>query len=109
MSAQNGNKSGRKKIVATYEYTDPTGHPAFEVVRFAPKDFRVRHKNEKGQVVWQRPKILWPYRAHEVSQATSNDIVWIVEGEKDVETMRGLKFIATCNPFGQGAGKWKTD
>ena len=46
-----------------------------------------------------------PYRLHEV--VGKNDLVFIVEGEKDVETLRGLGFTATTNPF--GAGKWASD
>src|ERR1700685_1904044 len=34
-------------------------------------------------------------------------MVVIVEGEKDVLTLVGLGFVATCNPM--GAGKWREE
>src|SRR5437867_4150238 len=33
--------------------------------------------------------------------------IWIPEGEKDVEALRALGKVATCNPF--GAGKWRPE
>jgi putative DNA primase/helicase len=37
--------------------------------------------------------------------ATPSETIYIVEGEKDVETLRALGLVATCNPG--GAGKWQ--
>jgi hypothetical protein len=45
-----------------------------------------------------------PYRLPEILAADTSE-VWVVEGEKDVETLRQIKgTVATCNPG--GAGKW---
>ena len=44
------------------------------------------------------------YRLREVIEAEE---VFIVEGEKDVETLRAWGFVATCNPG--GAGKWRDE
>ena len=43
-----------------------------------------------------------PYRLPELLASPAS--VWIVEGEKDVETLRAIGQVATCNPG--GAGKW---
>ena len=43
-----------------------------------------------------------PYRLPELLGHPAS--VWIVEGEKDVETLRSIRQTATCNPG--GAGKW---
>jgi hypothetical protein len=39
-----------EKIVATYDYVDEVGTPLFEVVRFAPKDFRQRRPNGERNI-----------------------------------------------------------
>ena len=93
--------AGRGKIVAEYSYFDEFNRFLFQVVRYEPKGFAQRRKEGKA-TVWNLQgvrRVL--YRLPEVLKAP---VVWIVEGEKDVETMRSLGFTATCNPG--GAGKW---
>ena len=102
---------GRKPftIIDTYDYTDESGALLFQVVRSAPKDFRQRRPNGKGGWTWSLGKtrrVL--YRLPEVRDAVAGGrIVLIVEGEKDVNTLRELGFAATCNPG--GANKWRTE
>jgi hypothetical protein len=48
-----------------------------------------------------------PYRLPELLDAPAGAPVWICEGEKCVEAVRGLGLIATCNPG--GAEKWKSE
>jgi hypothetical protein len=91
-----------KKITVTYDYTDETGALLFQVVRFEPKDFRQRRPDGQGGWVWNLDgvrRVL--YRLPELLQART---VLVVEGEKDVDTARTLRFVATCNVG--GAGKW---
>ena len=45
------------------------------------------------------------YRLPELIKADPDQPVFIVEGEKDVDRLRSLGLISTCNP--EGAGKWK--
>lgn len=42
------------------------------------------------------------YRLPELLAANPDHPVFLVEGEKDVETLRGLGFVATCTPNGSG-------
>ncbi len=92
-----------RKIVATYDYTDSQGNLIFQTVRYEPKDFRQRRPDGKGEWVYNLQGVnTVPYRLQTVIEPSD---VLIVEGEKDVETLRGLGFVATCNPM--GAGKWK--
>ena len=44
------------------------------------------------------------YKLPEIVKAKS---IFVVEGEKDVETSRKLVFAATCNPH--GAGTWRPE
>ena len=44
------------------------------------------------------------YRLPDILAAAEASTVYVVEGERDVETLRAMGHIATCNPA--GAGKW---
>lgn len=102
--AANG-KPAPRKIVATYDYRDESGTLLFQSVRYDPKDFRQRRPLGAGQYEWSITgcrKV--PYRLPELKAAPQDCQVFIVEGEKDVDALRALGFVATCNPM--GAGKW---
>lgn len=95
-------ESPGQKIVACYVYLDANGNYAYEVVRYLPKTFRQRHKNEAGEFIWGMDgveRVL--YRLPEVLAAKE---VWITEGEKDANNIAALGLCATCNVG--GAGKW---
>ena len=93
-----------KSIIATYDYTDASGTVVGQVVRFHPKDFRQRKPDGKGGWVWNMAGVKLPlYRNADLLSAVK---VIIVEGEKDVDSLRALGFVATTNAG--GAGKWKS-
>jgi len=93
------------RIVSTYDYTDENGQLLFQVLRYEPKGFKQRRPSGKGGWTWNLGGVCRVlYRLHEVLRASN---VLIVEGEKDVETARGLSLVATCNPG--GAGKWREE
>jgi len=100
--------NGHRKIVATYDYTDADGELLYQVVRYAPKDFRQRRPNGSGgwlNQVGDVRRVL--YRLPELRDADPKKSVFVVEGEKDVETLRAAGFAATCNVG--GAGKWRPE
>lgn len=92
-------------IVATYDYFDERRQFVCQVVRFEPKAFRQRTLCG-DQWIWSihglRPPL---YRLPELLAAPVDEWVFLVEGEKDVEALRQIGLVATCNI--QGAGKWK--
>jgi putative DNA primase/helicase len=57
------------------------------------------------------------YRAPELIAAPPESVVYIVEGEKDVDAAYALGVVATCNPDGgskkqsgnRNTGKWKQE
>jgi putative DNA primase/helicase len=102
----NGNgKAAMGKIVATYPYTDAAGTLLYEVVRFEPKDFRQRRPDGSGGWIWKMegvPRVL--YHLPELVAADPATPIFIVEGEKDVDNLRAVGCLATCNSG--GAGKW---
>jgi hypothetical protein len=89
-----------KRIVATYDYTDAAGELLYQIVRFAPKDFRQRRPDGRGGWIWKKHPDQVLYHLPEVLEAP---IVFVVEGEKDVETLREWGFVATTNAGGAKA------
>jgi hypothetical protein len=95
----------KKRIVATYDYTDEQGNLLFQSIRYEPKGFTQRKPNGNGGFDYSlngTRRVL--YRLPEVLQA---EMVFIVEGEKDVENIRKEGYTATCNPA--GALKWRDE
>lgn len=95
-----------REIVATYDYTEEAGNLLFQCIRYADKHFSQRRPNGQEGWIWNLNgvrRVL--YHLPEVIKA---DTVYIVEGEKDVENLRALGLIATCNPMGTASG-WKEE
>jgi len=94
----------RKKIIATYDYTDTDDKLHYQKVRYEPKDFRLRRPDGKCGWVYNlkgvKPVL---YNLPEMSKAKS---VLLVEGEKDVETARKLGLVATTSG---GTGSWRLE
>jgi putative DNA primase/helicase len=91
--------SGRR-IVATYDYCDEDGKLLYQVVRYQPKDFKQRRPDGRGGWLQQRGPRQVLYRLPEVLEAP---IIFVAEGEKDVETLRSHGFAATTNAGGADA------
>lgn len=87
-------------IVQTYDYTDPTGKLLYQVLRYEPKSFKQRYPDGNGGWVWRKNKHQVLYRLPEVLEAP---IVFLVEGERDVETLRSCGFVATTDAGGAQA------
>jgi len=93
----------QRQITATYDYCDADGKLLFQVARFDPKDFRQRRPDGQGDWIWNvRGVQLVPYRLPAVLKL---EIIYIVEGEKDVQSLENIGIIATTNAG--GAGKWR--
>lgn len=99
------------KISRVYPYADENGVLLYEKVRYEPKDFRVRRPNPEAGgdpwiwnlkdtrlVVYKLPEILFETRQNPERR------VFLLDGEKDVETVWGLGCLATCPP--QGGESW---
>lgn len=95
-----------KRVVANYSYKDAQGVERYQVVRYAPKEFRQRRSDGTAfGWTWNMqgvPRIL--YRIPEILAADSSQWVFVVEGEKDVDNLTAAGFVATCSSG--GAGKW---
>ena len=102
------------EIVATYDYVDQMGRLVYQVCRIQKpnpakpsgydKTFRQRQPDGKGGWIWKMDGVtLVLYRLNEIANP-KNEFPWIVEGEKDVETLRAIGMTATTNAG--GAKKW---
>jgi hypothetical protein len=87
----------RPRIVATYDYTDEGGILLYQVCRTESKDFPQRYPDDRGSWIWKKHPRQVLYHLPEVLEAP---IVFVVEGEKDVETLRQHGFVATTNAGG---------
>ncbi len=99
----------KRRIETTYDYRDEDGKLLFQVVRFDPKDFRQRRTDGTGGWKWStKGTRMVPYRLPELLAAiAAGETVYIAEGEKAVEALRGAGLAATCSP--RGAGKWREE
>lgn len=87
----------KNRVVAEYIYCDENNNPVYKVIRFSPKkSFAYKSLKENGKWVYGAKdikKIL--YRLPELINSNINKPILFVEGEKDVENLRKLGFIAT--------------
>jgi RecA-family ATPase len=95
-------------IKAIFDYTDESGALLFQALRYEPvgrpKEFRQR--TGPDQEIWSLKGVrIVPFMLPELMEDVSNErTIFIVEGEKDVLTLRKHNVPATCNPM--GAGNW---
>lgn len=102
-----GSRSQRR-IAAAYDYRDAAGKLSYQVVRYEPKGFAARRPDGQGGWIWNLQgveRVL--YRLPELLAADPDEPVLVPEGEKDVDRLRAVGFIATTNPG--GAGKWRPE
>ena len=104
------------EIDQTYDYRDEQGALLFQAVRkklvnplecpdAKSKSFTQRVPNGNGWSYSLKDVRRVLYRLPELVDAGVTATVFIAEGEKDVERLRALGLVATCNPM--GAGKWR--
>ncbi|MBM4188243.1 MAG: hypothetical protein FJ206_13145 [Gemmatimonadetes bacterium] len=106
-------RAGRPELLATYEYRTAEGQPAFEVRKFLDvasgggrtKTFRPFLPGRDRPGLDGHPLVL--YRLPELLQRPEGAVVFVVEGEKDVDRLVDQGLTATTNPF--GAEKWRPE
>ena len=98
-SLSNGNGSDSSHANVTYNYCDENGKVLYQKIRAFSKKFW-QQTPDGGKLNGVRRV---PYRLTELIK--SETTVYIVEGEKDADTLAKHGLVATCND--SGAGKWK--
>ena len=97
-------------LIATYDYRDALGELLFQKQRFVDENGKktFRQRKPDGEGGWSysltdTPRVL--YRLPQVANAINNGgTVWVVEGEKDADTLVEAGYEATTMP--NGAGTW---
>ncbi len=87
-NARASTKNVKPEVVSTYDYRDDQGELLYQVVRYDPKDFRQRRPKPLGGWDWSVSgvrRVL--YRLPELLSAALTAIIFVVEGEKDVENL----------------------
>ncbi|MFN3562716.1 MAG: DUF927 domain-containing protein [Chloroherpetonaceae bacterium] len=94
-----------KKEVCSYVYVDENDNVLYERVRYIPKSFAYRRKVD-GEYVYNMQGVKHVlYRLPDVIHSNlKNQMIFFVEGEKDVETLRALGLTATTT--GDANAKW---
>lgn len=99
------------EFVAKYKYVDADGTLLFEKLRYidkasGKKEFRQRKPDGNGGWEYKlgdTPRVL--YNLPAILKAKENsDPIWVVEGEKDADTLIKMGICATTMP--NGAGTW---
>lgn len=88
-----------------YYYQNEAGDNIYRIVKTPSKKYIAEHPHPNGN--WVKglgDACPVPYRLPQLLHA-AEDTVFIVEGEKDCDSLAGLGLVATTNPF--GAGKWQ--
>ncbi len=104
------NGSAKPRIVAEYDYRDEAGNVLFQSVRLEPgpkgkkKSFFQRRPGPNGDWINDLKGVrVVPYRLPELLAEPTRP-VFVVEGEKDVESLARIGVLATTNAG--GAGNW---
>lgn len=87
--AEFGMESESKKEVARYAYVDEIGETLYNIIRYEPKAFIADRKMDGI------PRV--PYH---LDYFVDHEQVWLVEGEKDADTLLSLGLLGTTMPFG---------
>jgi len=84
-------------------YVDERGRPLHRTIRTPAKAFPQEHIEGGVWITGRGPRLVL-YHLDELVKRKS-EMVCIAEGEKDVDRLRSIGYLATCNPL--GAGKWR--
>ena len=92
-------KQKRGTFERAYDYTDETGEVLYQVVRYRdPKSFSQRRPDGSGDWNWGLGSVrMVPYR---LPALIASPFAFVVEGEKDADSLTALGLVATCNSGG---------
>ncbi len=90
---------GGRRCIAKYDYIDEHGRLLYQKLRFEPKTFSLRQPTPQGD--WY-PMLSPGLRrvVYHLDEIQGQPVVFIPEGEKDVDRLRSIGLIATCNDSG---------
>lgn len=95
------------ELIARYNYTDENGCFLFQKTRWKTangKTFTWSHQDQGGN--WKKGRGGHEPVLYNLSETVRADTVYLVEGEKDVETLKASQLVATSPPDG-AASDWQ--
>ena len=102
--------ASKPKFVESYDYLDENGVLLFQKMRYVEEDGRktFRQRKPDGNGGWEYslgdvPRVLYNLPAV-IKAKQDGHPIWVVEGEKDANTLIEMGIIATTMP--NGAGSW---
>lgn len=96
-------KAPTGRIKEIYDYCDEMGNLLYQVVRYEPKSFKQRRPDGKGGWIWNMDgvrRVL--YCLPGLLASPKDTVVYVPEGERDVNAVQSLGLVSTCNPGGAG-------
>ena len=98
---EHGPAEANPNIEATYDYQSEAGALLYQVVRFRGKAFRQRCPDGAGGWSWKLNGVRRvPYRLPQIASSPPVATVYLVEGERDVETLERAGCVATTTAQG---------
>jgi 5S rRNA maturation endonuclease (ribonuclease M5) len=89
-----------ERIQCAYDYRDERGEVLYQIVRLrSPKDFRQRYHNGRAWIWKKHPRQV----LYGLAEVLANSIIFVVEGEKDANTLRDWGLVGTTNAGGANA------
>lgn len=102
-----GDGTSSNEPEAEYEYVDSSGRLLYVVVRFPGKQFRQKRPDGTGWAWNLKGVERTLYHLDEVVAAVADGkTIYLVEGERDADTLRSRGVVATCNSGGAGKFTW---
>jgi len=92
----------KKNVLGEFIYYDENGNYSYECIKLVNKNFMFGYINEnKNWINGIKDKDLVLYNLPNVINAIQNkQTIYIVEGEKDVDSLAKIGLVATTTPFG---------
>jgi putative DNA primase/helicase len=88
-----------RRVIKEYVYKDAAGAPVYKVLRYEPKGFAQIRYEGGAWVAGMEGVTRTLYHLPEMLQR-KNEVVYLVEGEKDVETLESKGLVATTSSGG---------
>ena len=96
----------KPEVVAEYIYKDKDGKTLYKVMRFEPKNF-VQAKYDNGNWIFKMTGV--NYVLYNLPNVVKSEIIYFVEGEKDVDNLNSIGLVATTSAGGASGFKKKAE
>ena len=89
-----------RKLIATYDYKDADNKLIYQKLRYSDKSFAIKKPNGEYNRAGIAPML------YNLPALANSYIIYIAEGEKDIDNLAKMGLVAVSPPDGAGTGKW---